>query len=77
VPYWGRWEFFPSPPKPFTLPPYVEAISEAFVASDPRPYYRARSVDPRVLQFIDDFAVESDPDTVETGNTAISCDSSL
>ncbi len=62
VPFFGRSGFFRSPPKPFELPIYAEAVARDFVSADPKPIFRARSVHPHVLDFIDDCALDSDSD---------------
>ena len=49
-------DFFQVLPNLFHLPVYAEALSRDFVAMDPNPTSRARSVQPRVLEFIDDYA---------------------
>ena len=60
-PFFSNPEFFPSPPKPFTLPSYAEGIARQFAEqriSDPPP--RPVFVSARVLEFVDQEAVESD-----------------
>ena len=59
VPFFANPSFFPSPPKSFQLPFYAEAIAQGFVTHDPKPTDRAFSVHPRILDFIDDSAMES------------------
>jgi hypothetical protein len=74
VPFFANPGFFPSPPKPYQLPIYAKAISRDFVTLNPRPTSRAHSVDPRVLQFVDDRAIESDSETLDTeGSSTSAC----
>ena len=72
VPFFGRPGFFPSPPKSFHLPVYAEALSRDFVAMDPNPTSRVRSVQPRALEFIDDYAIETDLDSSATEDSSTS-----
>jgi len=59
--FFANPRFFPSPPKPFQLLVYVEAISSLeFAILNPRPTSRVHLVDPRILEFIDDCALELD-----------------
>jgi len=72
VPFFGRFGFLRSPPVPFHLLVYAESLSLEFMALDPRPSSRAQSVYRRVLEFVDDCAIESDSDTkssIVSGNS--------
>lgn len=60
VPYFSRKGYFNSPPESFRLPIYAEACARQYVALDPKPSNRARTINPRVLCFVDDCAVDSD-----------------
>lgn len=74
VPFFARPDFYPSPPRSFNLPVYAEAISSVLVSQKTRPTSRARLVDPRVLQFFDDCAVESDSQSSDSEASSSSPD---
>jgi hypothetical protein len=53
-PFFSNPEFFPSPPKPFTVPSYVEGIAKKIAEqhiSNPTP--RPKFVSAFVLEFVD------------------------
>ena len=52
--------FFPSPPKTYKIPIYVEAVCMQAGGGCLRRRSRTELVDPRVLQFVDDCAEESE-----------------
>ena len=60
-------EVFRSPPRPYFLLEYVEAQCRDFVGFLRIPSRRGVSIDPRVLQFVDDVAEDSDAETTDTG----------
>ena len=72
VPFFANQGFFPSPPQPFKLPVYAEAISKDSVTLQNRPTSRARSIDARVLQFVDDRAAEVDLETSDSEGSSTS-----
>jgi len=68
--------FFPSPPKPFELPVYAEAIASQLVLADPKPFFKGHRVDPCVLMFVDDLARESENETSDFDDSSNSRSSS-
>ena len=70
VPFFANPMFFPSPPKTYEIPIYAEALC---MQAGGR-YLRGRSstklVDPRVLQFVDDCAEESDCEASRSVDTS-------
>lgn len=71
VPILARADFFTSPPQTYALPVYAEALAQQYVAVDPRRGHRGRLLDPRVLQFVDDCAVESDSELSNSEDNTI------
>ena len=69
-------DVFRSPPRPYFLQVYAEAQCRDSVGSPCIPSRRAVSIDPRVLQFVNDVAEDSDAETTDTG-TSLSGDCSL
>jgi hypothetical protein len=72
VPFFANPEFFPSPPKSYDLPPHIIGICDQYVANSPKNTSRAHSVDPRVLEYIDDCAIECDEDSSESDSSSSS-----
>ena len=69
-------DVFKSPPQPYLLLEYAEAQCRNSVGSPCIPSHRAVSIDPWVLQFVDDVAEDSDVETTDIG-TSSSGDCSL
>jgi hypothetical protein len=72
-PFYLAPDFFPSPPKSFKLPVYVEPLAIAFVAqhiADPVP--RTKHLDPRVHELMDVEVCESDRSTSHSMTTSSS-----
>ena len=63
-------DVFRSPPRPYVLPKYVEAQCRDSVGSPRIPSRRAVSIDPRILQFVDDVAEDSDEEATDTGSSS-------
>ena len=63
-------DVFRSPPQPYVLPEYAEAQCRDSVGSPRIPSRRAVSIDPRVLQFVDDVAEDSDAEAIDTGSSS-------
>jgi hypothetical protein len=62
--------FVSSPEKSFALPEYAEALASAFASQGDLPrHQKSRTVDPRVLQFVDVIAIESETDTLSTNSS--------
>ena len=59
---------FRSSPRPYVLPEYAKAQCRDCVRSPRIPSCRAVSIDPRVLQFVDDVAEDSDAEATDTGS---------
>ena len=70
------FDVFRSPLRPYVLPEYAEAQCRDSVGSPCIPSRRAVSIDPRVLQFVDDVAQDSDAETTDM-ETSSSGDCSL
>lgn len=66
LPFFGRLDFFPSPEKSFDLPVYAEDMAQAFEVHGNTSSLSStlNRVDPRVLRFVDDEALESDWESV-------------
>ena len=62
-------DVFRSPPRPYVLPEYAEAQCRDSVGSPHIPSCRAVSIDPRVLQFVDDVAEDFDAEATDTGSS--------
>ena len=63
-------DVFRSPPRPYVLPEYTEAQCRDSVGSPRIPSHRAVSIDPRVLQFVDDVAEDFDAKATDTGSSS-------
>ena len=64
-------DVFRSPPRPYVLPEYAEAQCRDSVGSPRIPLSRrAVSIDPQVLQFVDDVAEDSDAEATDTGSSS-------
>lgn len=66
VPFFGRPDYFPSPEKSFDLPVYAEDMAQASEVYG-NTYSLSSTlnrVDPRILNFVDDEALESDKESV-------------
>ena len=61
---------FRSHPQPYVLPEYAEAQCRDSVGSPRIPSHRAVSIDPRVLQFVDDVVEDSDAEATDTGSSS-------
>ena len=72
VPFFANQGFFPSPPEPFKLPVYAEAICRDVVTLQHRHTSRAHSIDAHVLQFVDDSAAEADLETSDSEGSSTS-----
>ena len=59
VPFFANPMFFPSPPKTYEIPIYVEVVCMQAGGRYLRRRSRIELVDPKVLQFVDDCAEES------------------
>ena len=72
IPFFANLAFFPSPTKSFSLPSYAEDVFKA--SPELRAVFacKGRTVDPRVLHFIDDFAVASDSNTSHSEDSSTS-----
>ena len=66
----GILDVFRSPPRPYVLPEYAEAQCRDSVGSPHIPSRRAVSIDPRVLQFVDDVAEDFDAEATDTGSSS-------
>jgi hypothetical protein len=63
-PFYLAPDFFPSPPKSFELPVYVEPLAVAFAAQHiADPVSRTKHLDPQVHELMDVEACESDRST--------------
>jgi hypothetical protein len=63
-PFYLAPDFFPSPPKSFELPVYVEPLAVAFAAQHiTDPISQTKHLDPRVHELMDVEACESDRST--------------
>jgi hypothetical protein len=63
-PFYLAPDFFPSPPKSFELPEYVEPLAIAFAAQHITDHVsRTKHLDPRVHELMDVEACESDRST--------------
>jgi hypothetical protein len=63
-PFYLAPDFFPSPPKSFELPEYVEPLAVAFAAQHiTDPVSQTKHLDPRVHELMDVEACESDRST--------------
>ena len=60
VPFFANPMFFPSPPKTYEIPIYAEAVCMQAEGGYRTRRSRTNFVDPRVLQFVDDCAEESE-----------------
>ena len=69
-------DVFRSPPRPYVLPEYAEVQCRDYVDSPHIPSRRAVSIDPWVLQSVDDVAEDSNAETTDT-RTSSSGDCSL
>ena len=63
-------DVFRSPPRPYVLLEYVEVECRDSVGSPRIPSRRAVSIDPWVLQFVDDVAEDSDAEATDTGSSS-------
>ena len=61
---------FRSPPRPYVLPEYGEAQCRDSVGSPRIPSRMAVSIDPRVLQLVDDVAEDSDAEATDTRSSS-------
>ena len=61
---------FRSPPRPYVLPEYAEAQCRDSVGSPRIPSRIAVSIDPLVLQFVDDVIEDSDAEATNTGSSS-------
>jgi hypothetical protein len=60
-PFYLAPDFFPSPPKSFELPEYVEPLAVAFATQHiADPVSKTKHIDPRVHELMDVEACESD-----------------
>ena len=62
-------DVFRSPPRPYVLPEYAEAQCRDSIGSPHIPSRRAVSINPRVLEFVDDVAEDSDAEATDTGSS--------
>jgi hypothetical protein len=63
-PFYLAPDFFPSPPKSFELPVYIEPLAVAFAAQHiADPVSQTKHLDPRVHELMDVEACESDRST--------------
>ena len=65
-------DVFRSPPRPYVLPEYAEAQCRDSVGFPRIPSRRAVSIDPRVLQFMDDVAKDSNAEATDTRSSSSS-----
>ena len=63
-------DVFRSPPRPYVLPDYAKAQCRDSVGSPRIPSHRAVSIDPRVLEFVDDVAEDSNGEATNTGSSS-------
>ena len=63
-------DVFRSPPRPYVLPEYAEAQCRDPVGSPRIPSRRAVSIDPRLLQFVDDVVEHLDAEATDTGSSS-------
>jgi hypothetical protein len=66
-PFFALSSFLSSPERSFALPEYAEALASTFASQgNLTSRQKSRTVDPRVLQFVDAAAIESETDTMST-----------
>jgi hypothetical protein len=66
-PFFTLPSFFPSPEKPFLLPSYAEAVAGTLASQqDFCRWRKSKSLDPTILQFIDETALESEQEISST-----------
>ena len=72
IPFFANPAFFPSPTKSYFLPSYAEDVCRA--SPELRSVFacKGRTIDPRVLHFIDDSAGASDSDTSHSEDSSTS-----
>ena len=70
VPFFANLMFFPSPPKTFQIPIYTEAVCMQAERGYRTRRSRTELVDPRVLQFVDDCAEESECEALGSMDTS-------
>ena len=63
-------DVFRSPRRPYVLPEYAEAHCRDSVGSPRIPSRRAVSIDPQVVEFVDDVAEDSDAEATNTGDSS-------
>ena len=63
-------DVFRSPPRPYVLPEYAEAQCRDSVGSPHIPSCGAVSIDPWVLQFVDDVVEDFDAEATDTGSSS-------
>ena len=63
-------DVFRSPPRPYVFLEYAEAQCRDSVGSPRIPSHRAVSIDPRVLQFVDDVVEDSDAEATNIGSSS-------
>ena len=63
-------DVFRSPPRPYVLSNYAEAQCRDSVGSPRIPLRRAVSIDPRVLEFVDDVVEDSNAEATDTRSSS-------
>ncbi len=69
VPFFTNPAFFPSPPKSYELSNYVEGLYRDFVTVHLKITSRAHLVDPCILEFVDDCAIEPHKESSDSASS--------
>lgn len=67
-PFFGRADFYPSPPQLYCLPPYIEPLASVLARQPPSPKNQRSPATENnsTMPFVDDFAIEASTDSSDS-----------